>query len=150
MNATKITSARTKALRTLLHGARERVVRDIETQIGRRLEEAAFERMGAVLDLEDRAALDLSDDVDLALLGMRYRRYKELAEAFRRIEDGSYGRCEDCGIEIPLERLEVEPSACYCVACLDRIEAVEGVEREEQRFKTAYTPPSRGEAAGHR
>jgi RNA polymerase-binding transcription factor DksA/ribosome-associated translation inhibitor RaiA len=143
-------ASREDALRAMMHRAREAAIRDIETQIGRRLEEAGLERMGAALDVEDRAALDLSDDVDLALLGMRYRRFKELSDAFRRLEDGTYGRCETCGTDIPLDRLEVEPSARHCVGCLERIEAVERVEREEQRFKTAYTPPPRGEAAGRR
>src|SRR3990172_3718733 len=47
MNETKTTSARTEALRTLLHGARERGVRDIEAQIGRRLDETARGRVDA-------------------------------------------------------------------------------------------------------
>lgn len=141
-------ASREDALRAMLHRERETVIADIETQIGRRLEEAGFDRMGAALDVEDRAALDLSEDVDLALLGMRYRKYKDLSDAFRRLEDGTYGRCETCGADVPLDRLEVEPAARYCVGCLEHIEAVERVEREERRFKTAYTPPPRGSVAG--
>lgn len=128
----------------MLHGIREGVIKDIEGQMGRRLDDATIEGMGPVLDSEDRAALDLSDDVDLALLDLRYRHYKEIADAFRRLEDGTYGRCERCAVDIPLERLKAEPSARFCVACLDLIEAVEHVEREETRFKTGAPPASRG------
>ena len=111
MNATKITSARIEALRSLLHGARERVVRDIEAQIGRRLDETTAGRIDAALDLGDRAAMDLEDDTDFALLEIRYKTYKNIAEAFRRLESGAYGACEQCGAEIPIARLEAEPSA---------------------------------------
>ena len=141
---TKVKKQRQETLRTMLHGMREQVINDIEGQMGRRLDEAVIEGMGPVLDSEDRAALDLSDDVDLALLDLRYRHYKDIADAFRRLEDGSYGRCERCAADIPIERLKAEPSARYCVTCLNQIEAVERVEREEVRFKTAAPPSSRG------
>jgi RNA polymerase-binding protein DksA len=135
MNETKTTSARIKALRTLLHGARERVVRDIEAQIGRRLDETARGRIDAALDLEDRASMDLENDTDFALLEIRYKTYKDIAEAFRRLESGTYGLCERCGADIPIARLEAESFARFCVPCLTAIEAVERVEREEQRFR---------------
>ncbi len=134
MNTTKIESVRAEALRTLLHGTRERVVRDIEAQIGRRLDETTARRIDTALDLEDRAAMDLEDDVDFALLEIRYKTYKDIAEAFRRLESGTYGLCERCGTDIPIARLEAEPFARFCVPCLAAIEAVERVEREEKRF----------------
>ena len=134
MNAPKTTSARTEALRTLLHGARERIVGDIEAQIGRRLDETARGRIDAALDLEDRASMDLEDDTDFALLEIRYKTYKDIAEAFRRLENGTYGLCERCGADIPIARLEAESFARFCVPCLTAIEAVERVEREEKRF----------------
>ena len=134
MNETKTTRARIGALRTLLHGARERVVRDIEAQIGRRLDETARGRIDAALDLGDRASMDLEDDTDFALLEIRYKTYKDIAEAFRRLESGTYGLCERCGTDIPIARLEAESFARFCVPCLTTIEAVERVEREEKRF----------------
>jgi RNA polymerase-binding protein DksA len=36
--------------------------------------------------------------------------------ALRRMEEGTYGRCERCGREIPFERLEARPTATLCVA----------------------------------
>jgi DnaK suppressor protein len=135
MNKTKTTSARTEALRTLLRGAHERVVRDIEAQIGRRLDETARGRIDAALDLGDRASMDLEDDTDFALLEIRYKTYKDIAEAFRRLESGTYGACERCSTDIPIARLEAESFARFCVPCLTAIEAVERVEREEKRFR---------------
>jgi len=37
--------------------------------------------------------------------------------ALERINDGSYGRCADCGTDIPQARLEVLPFAPRCVEC---------------------------------
>ena len=46
----------------------------------------------------------------------------EVSDALQRIADGKYGECEGCGESIPKKRLEVFPSARYCVACQERIE----------------------------
>jgi DnaK suppressor protein len=39
----------------------------------------------------------------------------EIEAALTRVEDGTYGRCIDCGKVIPDERLEVRPEAARCV-----------------------------------
>ncbi|MET8772731.1 TraR/DksA C4-type zinc finger protein [Streptomyces sp. NPDC004658] len=45
---------------------------------------------------------------------------KEIEEAFGRIDDGTYGTCQDCVKPIPAERLEILPYTRYCVACQRR------------------------------
>ena len=42
--------------------------------------------------------------------------------AIQRIENGTYGVCKTCGIDIPLQRLEVSPFALECVDCLSLTE----------------------------
>ena len=42
--------------------------------------------------------------------------------ALRRIEDGSYGLCIDCGAEIPAARLRAAPEASRCIACQEKTE----------------------------
>lgn len=46
----------------------------------------------------------------------------EVTEALVRIEKGGYGTCEGCEKEIPRKRLEVFPSARFCVVCQGEIE----------------------------
>lgn len=46
----------------------------------------------------------------------------EVTEALVRIEKGAYGTCEGCEKEIPRKRLEVFPSARFCVTCQSEIE----------------------------
>ena len=47
----------------------------------------------------------------------------EVEQALRRIEQGTYGRCEQCGREIALGRLVAIPYARLCVECQARSEA---------------------------
>ncbi|MBM0274952.1 TraR/DksA family transcriptional regulator [Micromonospora tarensis] len=55
-----------------------------------------------------------------AVLDAARRRLAELDAALRRVDDGSYGRCERCSRPIPAERLAARPSARTCVACASR------------------------------
>jgi DnaK suppressor protein len=42
---------------------------------------------------------------------------EQIDAALGRIAAGTYGRCAHCGVDIPLERLEIRPYAAGCVAC---------------------------------
>ena len=43
-------------------------------------------------------------------------------DALRRIENGTFGVCQNCGIEIPQLRLEAVPYAPYCINCERQLE----------------------------
>lgn len=53
----------------------------------------------------------------LALVEQSKQHRNEVVRALERIEAGDYGTCENCGEEIPMERLEALPSANLCVTC---------------------------------
>ncbi|MFC7101818.1 TraR/DksA family transcriptional regulator [Nonomuraea rubra] len=40
-----------------------------------------------------------------------------IMEALKRIDEGVYGRCVDCGSSVPEGRLEARPEAARCVQC---------------------------------
>ncbi|MFF3492862.1 TraR/DksA family transcriptional regulator [Streptomyces sp. NPDC002795] len=42
---------------------------------------------------------------------------QEIDAAFARIEDGTYGTCQNCHTPVPEERLEILPYTRYCVSC---------------------------------
>jgi len=46
----------------------------------------------------------------------------DIAAALERIDQGSYGRCEECNAEIPEARLRALPYARYCVDCARKLE----------------------------
>src|SRR5690242_1102040 len=52
-----------------------------------------------------------------ALLAAARERVAEVDEALRRIDAGTYGRCERCGRPIAAARLEARPFARHCIAC---------------------------------
>jgi RNA polymerase-binding protein DksA len=43
-------------------------------------------------------------------------------EALRKVEEGSYGRCESCEEEIPVQQLMIKPDAKLCVKCKEKAE----------------------------
>ena len=43
-----------------------------------------------------------------------------VGHALERLDNGTYGRCEACGVPVPFERLEAIPWARLCVACAGR------------------------------
>lgn len=42
--------------------------------------------------------------------------------ALERIEDGTYGQCDECGVKIPKARLNALPYAPYCVKCAGQMQ----------------------------
>jgi len=60
--------------------------------------------------------LSEADRTEAVLKSARGQRDGVLA-ALARIEDSSYGRCVDCGKEIPDGRLDARPDASRCVSC---------------------------------
>lgn len=46
-----------------------------------------------------------------------YETVKQIHAALRRLDEGTYGRCEQCGVRIPPERLAVLPWAGLCIRC---------------------------------
>ncbi len=79
-------------------------------------EEASGQHPGDVAtDTEDRSR-------DLGILEQVAGELEEIEAALRRLEEGSYGRCEVCGNPIPDERLEANPTARYDAEHERRIE----------------------------
>ena len=62
------------------------------------------------------STLSETDRTEAILHSARGQRDEVLA-ALARIEDNSYGRCIDCGGDIPEGRLEARPDAARCVGC---------------------------------
>jgi len=78
----------------------------------------------------ERDVGDFYDDADIEknrqmthLLGEREReKLNAVNEALEKIEDGTYGNCEECGEDINKKRLKIIPFARYCVKCQSEME----------------------------
>jgi DnaK suppressor protein len=70
----------------------------------------------------DRATVRLLNDLTREAAGQRAKEAQVLRQALARIEDGSYGECEECGQPIGASRLLARPEARLCIACQTRAE----------------------------
>jgi DnaK suppressor protein len=70
-----------------------------------------------VPDPNDRATLESGRSFELRIRDRERRLLTKIDEAIARIDDGSYGVCEDCGEEIGLKRLEARPVTTLCIDC---------------------------------
>jgi DnaK suppressor protein len=50
---------------------------------------------------------------------------RKIKDALRRIGEGTYGICEECGEDIPIARLKARPVTNYCLDCKTRMESQE-------------------------
>jgi RNA polymerase-binding protein DksA len=74
-------------------------------------------RSDAVRLREERFA-----EVSQAELERDAEELRAIEAAWRRLNDGTYGLCTDCGAEVGFERLHAEPEAARCVECQRRHE----------------------------
>jgi DnaK suppressor protein len=65
----------------------------------------------------DEAEVERLGDVRFAEIEIDRARLHDIEDAERRIAEGRYGMCMDCGEEIPRERLLAQPTAIRCAAC---------------------------------
>jgi DnaK suppressor protein len=73
-------------------------------------------RGGAIEAGDAGANLTEADRCDAAVESVRVQRAEVMA-ALARVEDGSYGKCVDCGQPVPDGRLEARPTTARCVGC---------------------------------
>lgn len=108
----------TAHFRAELEQARERLQRTIEHHdIGTAsLEEETGELLSAADNhLADAATETYERELDEGLEEDAREQLRQVENALTRIEEGTYGTCEVCGKEIPVERLEAVPSATLCI-----------------------------------
>lgn len=68
-------------------------------------------------DEADAASDQVEQDAGAVILTVLVRNAEQVERALELLHGGLYGRCEDCGREIPAERIEVLPEATRCLAC---------------------------------
>ena len=67
---------------------------------------------------EDENASEVEEYADnLALESTLEKQLKDVVGALEKIEAGNYGKCENCGADIPIERLRAYPAAKKCLNC---------------------------------
>ena len=70
----------------------------------------------------DVASETFEREKDVSILGNVDEQLRDVEGALKRLDDGTYGRCEICGKDIGDERLRARPEARYCVDDQARVE----------------------------
>jgi len=68
-------------------------------------------------DMAELGTGNFDQEFTLSLLASENNALDQIDGALKRIEDGSYGQCEECGVKIPESRLEAIPYAARCIHC---------------------------------
>jgi DnaK suppressor protein len=113
---------RSDELRKILIELRNEIVGKIAQEMGTKLDEDPRMSTLSTMDMGDLSQLDLDEDIDYTLLNMHIERLREVEDALDRLEEGTYGVCEDCGAPINLGRLKVLPFTTCCVQCQEKRE----------------------------
>jgi DnaK suppressor protein len=82
-------------------------------------------------DLADRASSETDRAIELRARDRQRKLISKIDAAIQRIEDGTYGYCEETGEPISLKRLEARPIATLSIEAQERHERRERVYREE-------------------
>jgi DnaK suppressor protein len=82
-------------------------------------------------DLADRASSETDRAIELRARDRQRKLIAKIDAAIKRIDDGSYGYCEETGEPISLKRLEARPIATLSIEAQERHERRERVYRDE-------------------
>ncbi len=82
-------------------------------------------------DLVDRASSESDRSLELRTRDRQRKLIAKIDEALRRIDDGSYGWCEETGEPISLARLQARPTAILSLEAQERHERRERVHRDD-------------------
>jgi DnaK suppressor protein len=106
--------------RKLLHERRQELVHEATRTV-----DGMVETREQFPDPTDRASLEGNRNLMLRIRDRERKLLSKIDEALERIEDGSYGKCEDCGRDIGIERLKARPVTTLCIDCKSLQEAQE-------------------------
>ena len=132
MATTTKTKAGTKGsryteLKKMLEDRRRELMNEVQGKIRDARSEGTKER--EVLDQGESSEVDIQEDIEFALIQMKAETLNKIEEALRRLEEGTFGYCFECGEEISEARLRALPFAVRCKDCEEARETAEQRER---------------------
>ena len=98
--------------RKILEGWKAELSQDIDRTVHTMQDEATL-----FADPNDRASQESDIALELRNRDRERKLIKKINEALETIENGEYGYCDSCGVEIGLKRLEARPTATLCIDC---------------------------------
>src|SRR5262249_58298265 len=104
-------------LKAILEERRREIMSEVQGRMRGVRAEGANNVVEGVLDAAESSELDIRDEIEFALIQMKAVTLNKIDEALRRLEEGTYGYCFECGEEISEKRLRALPFAVRCKDC---------------------------------
>jgi RNA polymerase-binding transcription factor DksA len=121
-----MTKAELDSYRDTLLALRTRMTGDVshlaDEALRARGGEASGSLSNAPLHMADLGTDNFEQEFTLGLLENQEQALEEIASALDRIQQGTFGRCEECGTAIPKARLQALPYTRHCVACARKLQ----------------------------
>ena len=73
--------------------------------------------------MADQGSATFERELDLTFEENEREELEEVRSALARMDEGTYGTCERCGVDIPAQRLEAVPTASLCIQCKEAEES---------------------------
>ena len=108
---------RNDQLRNLLISKKLELLAEVKKAMGDKLEEDVRMTFDLLKDNPDKSVDELLKHIDARIMGNKSEEIDDIDAALHKLDNGSYGVCEECGEDIPVKRLDAVPSASYCVSC---------------------------------
>ena len=119
----ELTDQQMDQLRAALEKRHAELARDIREDLKATGSERYADLAGEVNDSGDESVADQMVDINAAMIERELIELKAVEAARKRMEEGDYGDCIDCGVDIPLARLFAYPAATRCIACQSQRES---------------------------
>ena len=120
-------TSRYNELRKMLEDRRRELLNAVHDKIRDARADGNKER--DVLDQGESSEVDIQEDIEFALIQMKSETLNKINEALRRLDEGTYGNCFECGEEIAEARLRALPFAVRCKDCEEARETAQQRER---------------------
>jgi len=114
-------------LKKMLEDRRRELMNEVQGRIRDVRTDSSKDR--EVLDQGESSEVDIQEDIEFALIQMKSETLNKIDAALRRLEDGTYGDCFECGDQISEARLRALPFAVRCKDCEEARETAEQRER---------------------
>jgi len=82
-------------------------------------------------DVNDRASTETDRSIELRTRDRERKLVLKINQALERINDGTYGFCEETGVPIGIARLDARPIATLCLEAQELHERLEKTQRDE-------------------
>jgi DnaK suppressor protein len=124
-----MTQDRYAELTRILEERRREIMDQVQEKIRDVRTESPNSPTQGVLDAVESSEADIQDEIEFALIQMKAETLNKIEEALRRLQEGTYGYCFECGEEISERRLRALPFAVRCKDCEEQRETVQQRER---------------------